>query len=262
MDDDDDDDLIEQANNNEVTFPVANTGYGEHTATMRILREVDSLDLLRETLKGVALSTSPHVTVEVVFGSTVPPPLLVTVEQAANSLATTPAHVEQLIEYGWLTEISRRLNHRRPGRWSGWQTRILWSELVELVDWAREHQELPFYQAPEPKVNNTPKVKNERYGEISTVTRKVLRDHGDWILLGDLHRLVDEQIDWCEVSYKTVQAAMGPCVRSGVVERRDAPRERGVRVHVGHEYRWVEGVPEPKPGPKGPRGPNKKPLDW
>lgn len=214
---------------NEVTFPVADTGWGEATATLRVSQDVESAEILRDTLKWVAQSISPHVTVEVIFGSKTPPPILVTLDQVAECLMVPRGYVKDLVKFGWLTPVHFRAsddpNVRAAraeqallsGKWSGWDVRFLWSELVELEGWCREHQHLPSYAAPlrqRIQVPGKPAYGNIPRTSVAAVTRRVLReakkDDGTpaYVATKDIHKRVQEIMHWKLISYKTVESAL------------------------------------------------------
>lgn len=181
----DDDDIPQEALDNSVSFPVADTGLGEAVCTLRIVQEIQGPEALTETLRAISMSAATYLKCEVVFGTAVPPPLLVTLEDVARSLALDHDEAKELALLGWLTPVHHRgvegderaeqyvsvESMLDAGHWQGHEVRFRWAELVGLAQWIAEHRYIPTYPAPA----RTRLVKAKKQ-TVAAAVRRVLQE--------------------------------------------------------------------------------------
>lgn len=259
------DDIPTEAWENSVTFPLAEEP--EHTATIRVESKLYSRASLYSMLKMVSAAAVP-VKVEYVFGCAVPPPIFVTVEDAAQCLAVPVKHVKSLILHGWLSPVHHQDHQRRTGKeltraletdqWPGWELRIIWTELVALAEWCKRNRHIPTYDPP-PDMRRwigghvekgSYKVNKNRAG----LTRQILRDAREadgsqgWVSLRTLHQMVQE-ID-PDAPYATVQNAVVLAKKKGYCRSREYRRADDPRM-VMHDGERRHKVADDRFGDRG-----------
>lgn len=253
------DDLDRDVLDNAVSFDIA----GEHRATLRVSTEVAGIEVLKETLQAVAMSTAPHLQVEVVFGSTTPPPLLVTLEDVARCLDIHTSYAKDLVKHGWLTPIHLRgvddPNKRyarvekalETGHWQGWEVRFLWSELVELVQWCAEHYHIPSYESAMPRrVRMMPQGVNRFANKfaptpmsVAAAARRVLREAKDekgnyqYLATKEVVNRVRLILPWKHISYSTVSEALKVAQKKGQIRKK--PYKATYKTRRGVAWRFL-----------------------
>lgn len=265
---------MEAAWENSVELPLSDPP--EHVATIRIAAELATRKTLYQVMAMVA-NTAVPTTVQFVFtGQTLPPPLLVTIGEAARALSITQTHLKKMITAGWLTPIyhAEHDQPRVPWRkglaeksWPGWDYRIEWADLVGLMEKIKKNQHIPTDE-PRPRIHRykriertftddegTKKLPATYSMDITARTQQMLRDetrdeNGEpaWVTVNEVQDAMNAWLrDGRFVPYNTVRNALWIAYKNGWVEKEtltrdgmtDAERERYGKRGPAVRWRWI-----------------------
>ena len=248
-------DELEAAWENAVDIPLSDPP--EHVVTLRVAREVLGRRELYQIMHMVSGTAVPP-TVQVVFtGASLPPPLLVTIGEAAEALSVSRKHVESLIVNGWLSPIRyAESGGRKPraewkkalasGHWPGWDYRILWTELVAMLSHAKETEHIPT-DTPPPHLDkwhrkegtvvteDGRRIKTVKYHmNITDRAQEILRDDTKdetgayrWVTVNQLQDMLNAWITTGRfVPYPTVRNALWKAHEKGWIEKRRLDRSK------------------------------------
>jgi hypothetical protein len=203
------------------------------------------------------------------FNFDTPPPMFVTVTQAARILSVGNQRIESMIRTGWLravhysgdedtakSEPPKRLKAdlavaQETGDWQGWLKRIPYDDLLAVRDYTLKHDHLPSTKVNKPGgFAGRPKRDSKKRIKVSEIAYQVVREAVDeegrhqWMTLSDIHAAVEEIIHERRPSQRVVlQTVQSAIVGTGVkkdkfiVRRKVKGWKRSTNSQM--EYRWV-----------------------
>lgn len=241
-----------------IRVPVEDTGQGEDHLYITITSGDLTHEALLKVLGTLSKAKAPvHVSIEPQA-----PPILVTVQRAAEITGTTPTYIRALIAAGHLKPVHWSDKSERQGRTSvevadttgnfaGWSVSVKYDELVELITKARERGRLPM------PLHSRPPASRYRVGDLrqstASLTRQAVSEATNvdgeyqWLTVSTVYRRVMELNDAlppprrvARVSRITVGDALRKAEKRGAMEVRvagydpDNPKASGKAL----EYRW------------------------
>lgn len=265
--------LPDEAWENSVQVPLSDPP--EHVATIRVMDGSLSKDQVRAYIGMMSKAEGP-VKVEIVFGTKLPPPLFVTVPEAAASLRVSEEHLLSLISLGWLKPIRYADERQRGARpvakdallnetWKGFERRVIWAELVALAEWIREEGIVPTFEPP-PKMRRWKtrvRVEEDGFtrrsyrlsvtGLVKQLMSAAVDEDGEplWLSINTIQDMVlKHQVDAGHASYvkrATVASGVHFAMGKGLVERRNVERSEATQyelTQLGQRgptalYRWI-----------------------